>query len=159
MNVLRAAPQKALDFCVYDAALEWVTRTGRELQRRRGAGAVASVGPGAGGAVEQGEPSVGQTLLAAGLAGACSNVVLYPLEVIRARLTVGDAGKYAGIIHAARTVFREEGVRGFYAGVVPSVAAILPEAAITYGVFDLLKASHEASSAAPVPRTSCRAAV
>ncbi len=32
-----------------------------------------------------------------------------------------------------------EGVGGLYRGLLPSAAAILPEAAITYGLFDTLK--------------------
>ena len=39
-------------------------------------------------------------------------------------------------------ILRYEGPGAFYRGLGPSVAAILPEAAITYGMFDILKRSY-----------------
>lgn len=46
----------------------------------------------------------GDTLVAAGMAGATSSTILYPLEVIRSRLTVDTSGVYNGIFHAFRQV-------------------------------------------------------
>ena len=39
-------------------------------------------------------------------------------------------------------IVAKEGVRSLYSGVGPSIAAIIPEAAITYGMFDVLKRSY-----------------
>jgi len=141
MNVIRAGPQKGLDFMAFDMALDRVTRLGHHLQQRRG-----RVPPGT---AEPGDPTVFQTLLAAGIAGACTNVTLYPLEVVRSRLTVDIAGRYRGILHAAWCVARDEGLRGLYGGLGSSVAAIIPEAAITYGLFDILKRRYQAASGRP----------
>lgn len=70
----QSAPQKALDFFVFEAlkaALD--RRRSRKLGGRRGAQqAAAAGGGGAGGA---------GTLVAAGLAGVTSLTLLYPLEV------------------------------------------------------------------------------
>ena len=43
-------------------------------------------------------------------------------------------GLYGGTGHALRRIVREEGFGALYRGIGPSVAAIIPEAAITYGV-------------------------
>lgn len=66
-NVLRSAPQKALDFFAFDAFKNLLGGEGKE-------------------------PGILRTFAAAGLAGATSNVTLYPLEVVRSRLTVDAAG-------------------------------------------------------------------
>lgn len=137
-NVVRAAPQKALDFVAFDFALTQVAHAGhafRKWRHRRAPGDPALPDPGD----TPGDPTALQTLVAAGAAGVTSTVVLYPLEVVRSRLTVGNPGQYRGIMHAALTILRTEGLRGLYGGLGPSVAAILPEAAITYGMFDILK--------------------
>jgi len=116
-NVLRSAPQKALDFFAFDAFKNLL-----------------------GGA--NGDPGILRTFAAAGLAGATSNVTLYPLEVVRSRLTVDSAGKYKGVLDAFQKIAKSEGLGGLYRGVGPSVAAILPEAAIVYGLFDLSKKTY-----------------
>ncbi|CAG9467870.1 unnamed protein product [Pedinophyceae sp. YPF-701] len=122
-NVMRTAPQKALDFFVFDAALRALVR--------------------AGGRSETAAPNTAQILGAAAAAGAASHTVLYPLEVIRTRLTCGDAALRAGgIAGVARDIVAREGVSGLYRGLGPSVLAIIPEAAITYGLYDLLKRYH-----------------
>lgn len=115
-NVVRSAPQKALDFFAFDAFKSAL------------AGRI-SHGP-------------LHALAAAGLAGASSSFLLYPLEVVRSRLTVDRAGAYRGMADTLRKIVRQEGASALYKGVGPSVAAILPEAAITYGLFDLLKKSY-----------------
>jgi hypothetical protein len=74
-----------------------------------------------------------KTFLAAGCAGVCSWLLLYPLEVVRSRLTVDRAGQYQGILHCFAAVMAAEGPRAFSRGLAPSLAAIFPEAAITYG--------------------------
>lgn len=55
------------------------------------------------------------------------------LEVIRCRMTTDVAGVYRGPAHAAATIVRSGGARALYRGLGPSLAAIAPEAAITYG--------------------------
>mmetsp|Transcript_6446 Transcript_6446/g.18597 ORF Transcript_6446/g.18597 Transcript_6446/m.18597 type:complete len:331 (+) Transcript_6446:1335-2327(+) len=118
-NVLRSAPQKALDFFAFDL----FKRTLRAEGGRR-------------------------VFAAAGLAGCASNALLYPLEVVRTRLTADTAGRYRGVLDAFRQVAAAEGASGLYRGLLPSLAGMLPEAAITYGLFDTLKARHRAATGA-----------
>lgn len=115
-NVIRSAPQKALDFFAFDAFKGLLGGSG--------------------------SPGPLQTFMAAGLAGGASNAILYPLEVIRSRLTVDTTGAYKGAADAFTKIVKSEGVPALYKGVGPSVAAILPEAAIVYGLFDILKKSY-----------------
>ncbi len=96
-----------------------------------------------------------------GLAGCTSWVALYPLEVVRSRITVAGAAAAAaasagatasatsvaavragglagagglGLVESLQTIVRREGAGALYKGLGPSVAAIFPEAAITYGL-------------------------
>ncbi|RUS31414.1 mitochondrial carrier domain-containing protein, partial [Jimgerdemannia flammicorona] len=46
---------------------------------------------------------------------------------------------YKGIVHAFRYIYVEEGVRGFYRGVVPSVVQIMPYMGLMFGSFDAFK--------------------
>ncbi|KAG2501242.1 hypothetical protein HYH03_001049 [Edaphochlamys debaryana] len=144
LNVMRSAPQKALDFFAFDGFKRLL-----------------------------GDDSHLKTFLAAGMAGCTSWVALYPLEVVRSRVTVAAAtaataalrtpGSAAGaaaaaispnLIEALSTIIRREGTGALYKGLGPSVAAIFPEAALTYGLHDALKkaykrAAHEEPGVAP----------
>lgn len=82
-----------------------------------------------------GEESYIKTFLAAGVAGTLSCITLYPLEVVRSRITVDPiaAAQFTNVGHALLTIARTEGPRALYKGLGPSLAAIFPEAAITYG--------------------------
>ena len=55
------------------------------------------------------------------------------LEVVRCRISTDVAGAYRGPAHAASTLVRAGGLPALYSGLGPSLAAIAPEAAITYG--------------------------
>ena len=55
------------------------------------------------------------------------------LEVVRCRVSTDMAGAYRGPAHAASALVRAGGLPALYQGLVPSLAAIAPEAAITYG--------------------------
>jgi len=56
---------------------------------------------------------------------------LYLLQVIRTRLTADTTGQYSNVASAFQRIMQHEGKRGLYRGLLPSVAAIIPEAAIT----------------------------
>lgn len=81
-------------------------------------------------------------VVAGGLAGATSTTLTYPLDLMRARRTVdfrGDVpmGMFSGLKH----IWRTEGPRGMYRGVVPSLCGIVPYIGIDFAVYDLLKKS------------------
>ena len=96
-NVVRSAPQKALDFFAFDAFKACLSGSQKGAK---------------GGAPRQ--PSAVHTFMAAGMAGALSNAVLYPLEVIRCRLTTDTTGLYRGISHTAVTIVNREGFFALY---------------------------------------------
>lgn len=80
-----------------------------------------------------------QRMAAGALAGATSQVIIYPLELVKTRLAVCPAGTYRGIVDCARKVLKQEGIRSFYRGLLPSMMGILPYAGVDITVFEMLK--------------------
>ncbi len=80
-----------------------------------------------------GDDTAANTLVAAGLAGTASWLTLYPLEVLRSRMTVETCSSARPPLVLLRAIVAAEGWRALYKGLGPSLAAIFPEAAITYG--------------------------
>jgi len=72
-------------------------------------------------------------LLAGLFSGITSTAILHPIDLIKVRFQVQDAARpssapsanervrYRGIVDAARSILREDGVRGLYRGVVPGM--------------------------------------
>lgn len=81
-----------------------------------------------------------ERLVAGGLAGAVSQTLTYPLDFIRARLTVDMRGRYSGIGHALFDVARTEGPFALYRGLLPSLVGIMPYVGIDFAVYDTLRA-------------------
>jgi len=67
-------------------------------------------------------PQVTMSLACGGAAGLISSTATFPLDLIRRRMQLEGQGgltRYRGYIDVARTVFRNSGFRGFYAGIIP----------------------------------------
>ncbi|GLI64006.1 hypothetical protein VaNZ11_007160 [Volvox africanus] len=82
---------------------------------------------------------VRERMASGGIAGAIAQGLLYPLDTIRTRLAVSPPGTYAGILHAAYRIRRDEGVFAFYRGIVPSMIGILPFAGVDIALFEVFK--------------------
>ena len=83
-----------------------------------------------------------ERLFAGGLAGALAQTVTYPLDFIRARLTVDLRGEYNGGMWVAMAqVARTEGILSLYRGLLPSICGIVPYVGIDFAVYDTLKSS------------------
>ena len=97
------------------------------------------------------------TLLYGALAGAMAEATVFPLETVRRQLqNLSESGVGAPPGRSARVVvgrslirarqvtaviLRREGVRGLYRGVLPSTVQVLPSAAISFFLYQKLKAS------------------
>jgi hypothetical protein len=66
-------------------------------------------------------------------AGLCSAVVSLPADLLKTRLQSQSAAApaYSGLADCARQTLRKEGLRGFWAGLVPYCSRIAPHAVIT----------------------------
>jgi solute carrier family 25 folate transporter 32 len=103
--------------------------------------------------------------VAGGFAGAATAVFVCPLDVLKTRMQVTPAGPERRGIGASLTrIFAEEGARGLYRGLSPTLTALLPNWAVYFTVYDRLKtgmqkrADEGGGSGAPPAALHCAAA-
>ncbi|BBN01669.1 solute carrier family 25 (mitochondrial phosphate transporter), member 23/24/25/41 [Marchantia polymorpha subsp. ruderalis] len=79
-------------------------------------------------------------------AGACAGIIAmsatYPMDMVRGRLTVQTADspyRYKGMVHAFKTIIKEEGPRAVYKGWLPSVIGVVPYVGLNFAVYETLK--------------------
>jgi solute carrier family 25 phosphate transporter 23/24/25/41 len=75
----------------------------------------------------------------AATAGVIGQATTYPLDVVRARLTLGDGASKVGIWGTLKAIQREEGVRGLYRGLLPTCMATAPFLFIQLPTLDVIK--------------------
>jgi solute carrier family 25 folate transporter 32 len=123
-----AVSHGAVQFAVYDPARRmYLARKGR---KEKG-------GEGERGVSVSNEATVVLSTVSKLVAGATT----YPLQVLRSRLQHYDAEAQfgRGIRGVVRKLWREEGVRGFYRGVMPGVVRVLPATWVTFLVYENVK--------------------
>lgn len=81
------------------------------------------------------------TVAISSVAKLVAGAVTYPHQVLRSRLQNYDADERfgRGIGGVARRVWREEGLRGFYRGLVPGVVRVMPATWVTFLVYENVK--------------------
>ncbi|XP_021949231.1 mitochondrial folate transporter/carrier [Folsomia candida] len=82
----------------------------------------------------------------------------YPYQVVRARLQ-DQHRVYEGVIDVMRQTWRNEGLRGYYKGLLPNLIRVVPATAITFVVYEetstYLKSLRKTATMAPIgPTTS-----
>lgn len=111
----------AVQFAVYDPARRWYFA-------RRGGG-------GEGDSKQMGNEA---TIVLSTAAKAVAGVTTYPLQVLRSRLQHYEAETLygRGVRGGVGRLWREEGWRGFYRGMVPGVVRVLPATWVTFLVYE-----------------------
>jgi len=71
------------------------------------------------------------------------SVLTYPLGVLKSRLQVqgipGHEKQFTGLVDAVTKTARNEGVKGFYRGMVPTLLKHVPSQTIAFLVYDVLR--------------------
>ncbi|PVD21912.1 hypothetical protein C0Q70_17715 [Pomacea canaliculata] len=114
MNVIKIAPESAIKFMAYEQIKAMVKGDSKEI-------------------------GVGQRLLSGSAAGAIAQTLIYPMEVMKTRLTLRKTGQYDGMFDCARKIARHEGMKAFYRGYIPNLLGIIPYAGIDLAVYETLK--------------------
>jgi len=80
------------------------------------------------------------TLFIAGSsAGGCAVLATYPLDLLRARLAIDVSKTYTKPYDLFTRTLRNEGFRGIYRGIQPTLLGILPYGGISFSTFEFLK--------------------
>jgi hypothetical protein len=84
------------------------------------------------------------SFLSGGLAGMTASAATYPLDLARGRITgklasPGQKKHYKGIVNTIVITAKEEGVRGLYKGITPTLLGALPYEGIKFGTVGLLE--------------------
>uniref|UniRef100_G3UHS3 Solute carrier family 25 member 23 n=1 Tax=Loxodonta africana TaxID=9785 RepID=G3UHS3_LOXAF len=111
INVLKIAPESAIKFMAY----EQIKRAIRGQQETL---------------------HVQERFVAGSLAGATAQTIIYPMEVLKTRLTLRRTGQYRGLRDCARQILEQEGPRAFYRGYLPNMLGIVPYAGIDLAVYE-----------------------
>ncbi|XP_055014612.1 calcium-binding mitochondrial carrier protein SCaMC-1 isoform X2 [Boleophthalmus pectinirostris] len=116
MNVLKIAPETAIKFTAYEHIKSMMHGHNQSRPLR-----------------------IYERFLAGSLAGATAQTAIYPMEVLKTRLTLRKTGQYSGMVDCAKQMLQKEGVSAFYKGYVPNLLAIVPYAGIDLAVYETLK--------------------
>ena len=74
-----------------------------------------------------------------GMAGGFATLACYPLDLMRTRLAVSN-GNSMNIFNGLNNIIKEEGIKGLYAGITPSLAVAIPNMALGYCFYHTFKA-------------------
>ncbi|RYP56464.1 hypothetical protein DL771_011783 [Monosporascus sp. 5C6A] len=73
-------------------------------------------------------------------AGATATAATYPLDLLRTRFAAqGNDRVYASLRRAVRDIGRDEGARGFFRGLAPALAQIMPYMGLFFACYEALR--------------------
>ncbi|KAJ6674027.1 SOLUTE CARRIER FAMILY 25 [Salix viminalis] len=135
VNVIRVAPSKAIEVsaCRYVELLDThsLALFAYDTVNKK-------LSPAAG---EQPKLPIPASLVAGACAGVSSTLCMYPLELVKTRLTI-QRDVYNGIVHAFLKILHEEGPGELYRGLAPSLIGVIPYAATNYFAYDTLRKAY-----------------
>lgn len=114
INVLKIAPETAIKFMAYEQYKKLLTSEGQKIETHC-------------------------RFMAGSLAGATAQTAIYPMEVLKTRLTLRKTGQYSSMSDCAKKILKNEGVKAFYKGYIPNLLGIIPYAGIDLAVYESLK--------------------
>ncbi|EJF61198.1 mitochondrial carrier [Dichomitus squalens] len=89
------------------------------------------------------EPGVLALLAFGSVSGSVGATSVYPLNLVRTRLQAsGSSGhpeRYTGIMDVVQKTYAKDGWRGFYRGLLPTLAKVVPAVSISYVVYESSK--------------------
>jgi len=123
VNVIRVAPSKAIELFAYDTVKTLLTP-------------------------KDGEPAkvpFPVSSVAGAVAGFSSTLCVYPLELLKTRLTI-QRGVYDNLFHAIVKICKEEGPCALYRGLCPSLIGVMPYAAMNYFAYDSMRKMYKTAT-------------
>ena len=86
------------------------------------------------------ENTVLNSLFAGSSAGVISQAIMYPTDTIKKNLQINNSKqKYKGLYDCAHKIYKNNGIKGFYKGFRLNFIKAIPEVAIKFSSYDLIK--------------------
>lgn len=87
-------------------------------------------------------PDSAESFISGASAGAIATCVTYPLDLLRTRFAAQGSRKiYTSLRGAVADIYRDEGPRGFFRGLTPGLAQIVPFMGIFFVTYERLRVS------------------
>ena len=97
-------------------------------------------GTGAGGGSKKSLPHAAESFICGAVGGAAGTAATYPLDLLRTRFAAqGNDRVYASLRRAVWEIRRDEGPRGFFRGLTPALAQIMPYMGIFFAAYEGLR--------------------
>nr|CAH8848392.1 unnamed protein product [Trichobilharzia regenti] len=122
VNCLKIAPESGIKFQAYEMYKHWLNESL--------------------GSSPDGSLKLHTKFLSGALAGATSQTIIYPMEVLKTRMCLRKTGQYSSIFDCARKLYQSNGIGIFYRGYVPNILGILPYAGIELALFETFKQTY-----------------
>lgn len=118
INLLSVIPNMALSFTSYEYVRKWLrTHTSLSL--------------------------IWVSMLSGALSGCFANTITFPLHLVQRNLQVAGMGsgvkKYKGAVECVRFIYRQNGLKGFYSGLLPQYLKTIPKCALSFCIYELSK--------------------
>eukprot|EP01134_Creolimax_fragrantissima_P006218 CFRG6218T1 len=126
MNVLKIAPESAMKFAVYENLKSVVCRT-------------------------PDSPRPFERCVAGALAGMVASILIYPVDIIKARFITAPAGTYSTITDVCTTAVRKDGFRSLFRGLGVSLLGVAPYAGTELMMYETLKGMAAEKGFSPGP--------
>lgn len=89
-------------------------------------------------------PAAHKSFVAGGMSGVLAASVTQPLDVVKTRMQAQRVarharGKYTGIVSSLRLILAEEGGRGLFVGLAPSMLALVPALSLFFATYTSTK--------------------
>jgi len=161
VTVLHRLPYSSINFYAYENIMDWLEGEGAFAKTANGAkqgGESKRRGTDAGRGAEtttttdsendENQPrggvglgwDVSRRLLAGGSAGMIACALTYPLDLVRTRLAAQTTTRhYDGLVNALFVIGRDEGVRGLYRGLAPTLTGVGPNLAINFAAYETFR--------------------
>ncbi|KAI1774021.1 mitochondrial thiamine pyrophosphate carrier 1 [Hypoxylon cercidicola] len=82
-------------------------------------------------------PHAVESFVGGAAAGAAATASTYPLDLLRTRFAAqGNDRVYGSLWRAVRDIWRDEGARGFFRGLAPALALIVPSMGMFFAVYE-----------------------
>lgn len=132
-SIISMAPSGAVFYSVYDILKSAYLYSPEGMRRS------STMMKSGGNKLDQLELNPARTLLYGAISGCCAEITTFPFEVVRRQLQMQVRANRLNAVATCVKIVEQGGITALYSGLFPSLLQVLPSAAITFFVYELMK--------------------